>query len=79
MYSAAYQTASGSVIYAGVTTYSFTLVERRWSTTMMIRVTSEPTSSWVSTISMTAGCGLMGGSDGRDRVYDMAPSSQAVL
>ncbi len=76
MYSAAYQTASGSVIYAGVTTYSFTLGgetlvdyddDTGYFGTDIFVGEYDFDDGWLWV--------LMGGSDGRDRVYDMAPSS----
>ena len=76
MYSAAYRTASGSVIYAGVTTYSFTLGGET-----LIDYDDDTgyfgTDIFVGEYDFDDGWlwALMGGSDGRDRVYDMAPSS----
>ena len=76
MYSAAYRTASGSVIYAGVTTYSFTLGGET-----LVDYDDDTgyfgTDIFVGEYDFDDGWlwALMGGSDGRDRVYDMAPSS----
>ena len=76
MYSAAYRTASGSVIYAGVTTYSFTLGGET-----LIDYDDDTgyfgTDIFVGEYDFDDGWlwALMGGSDGRDRVFDMAPSS----
>ena len=76
MFDAAYQTSSGSIIYAGVTTYGFTLgtetlVDHDDDTgyfgtdVFLAEHNMDGTWEWA----------LIGGSDGRDRVYDMVPSS----
>jgi len=76
MFNAAYQTSSGSIIYAGVTTYDFMLGQEMlvdydddtgyFGTDVFLgEYDLEGTWEWA----------LIGGSDGRDRVYDMVPSS----
>ena len=57
MFSAAYRTSSGSAIYAGVTTYEFTLGQKHWLPTMTIMATLVQMSSLVKWISMVRGNG----------------------
>ena len=79
MYSAAYRTASGSVIYAGVTTYSFTLGGET-----LIDYDDDTgyfgTDIFVGEYDFDDGWlwALMGGSDGRDRVYCLLYTSDAA-
>lgn len=76
MFNAAYRTPTGSAIYAGVTTYGFALGEEMlvdydddtgyFGTDIFVGEQDyEGTWEWA----------FMSGSDGRDRVYDMVPSS----
>ena len=76
MFSTAYRTPSGSAIYAGVATYGFTLGEETlvaydddngyFGTDVFVaEQDTDGTWQWA----------LMVGSDGRDRVFDMLPSS----
>ncbi|MDP6865491.1 MAG: thrombospondin type 3 repeat-containing protein [Candidatus Poseidoniaceae archaeon] len=76
MFNAAYQTSSGSIIYAGVTTYDFMLGQE------MLVDYDDDTGYFGTDVFLgeydldgTWEWALIGGSDGRDRVYDMAPSS----
>ena len=76
MFNAAYRTSSGSAIYAGVTTYEFTLGQEAlvaydddngyFGTDIFVaEMDLDGTWQWA----------LLGGSDGRDRIYDMTSSS----
>lgn len=76
MFSAAYRTSTGSVIFAGVATYSFTLGSETlvdydddtgYFGTDIFLAEYDFNDGWL--------WALIGGSDGRDRVYDMVPSS----
>ena len=76
MFSAAYRTNAGSAIYAGATTYGFTLGQE-----LLVDYDDDTgyfgTDIFVAEQSMDGNWewALMAGSDGRDRVYDMSPSS----
>ena len=77
MFNAAYQTSSGSIIYAGITTYGFMLSQE-----MLVDYDDDTgyfgTDVFLAEYDLggaTWEWALIGGSDGRDRVYDMVPSS----
>ena len=76
MFSAAYQTSSGSTIYAGISTYGFMLGDE------MLVDYDDDTGYYGTDVFLaeydldnTWEWALMGGSEGRDSVYEIVPSS----
>ena len=76
MFNAAYQTPTGSIIYAGVSTYEFMLGSEMISD-YDGDMSYDGTDVFLGEYNLdnTWEWALVGGSEGRDRVFDMVPSS----